>query len=296
MTIAFKKIIRFLHHSKIRFPLLSNYASKKFITLHYKNEIEMYYGKKNSSCCHKSVAFFTVHKAGSEFASSVMRAIAKNSGFECIHYAAYIFSGGKLPLRYDQPGNWSKNLYPQNGYFFGPFRKFHGGIPWLSDNPLIFHIRDPRDVLVSLYYSLKTSHYIPYSNKKAALYMLERRKTTAQMEIDEFVLEEAHRIKSEYLEYFNGFSSHNNICISKYEEMVDNFEAWFLNVCRGIGINESDQLINICHKKRPGKVLESEKSHKRQVTPGDHRRKLSKSTISELDSILKEVLIKCKYD
>jgi hypothetical protein len=47
---------------------------------------------------------------------------------------------------------------------------------------------------------------------------------------------------------------------------------------------------------RPGSVVESEKKHKRQVTPGDHRRKLSKNTISELDSILKEVLIKCRYN
>lgn len=296
MKITFKKFFKILHHSKIRFPILSNYASKKFISFHYKNEIDMFNRKQKSFCYLKSVAFFTVHKAGSEFASSVMRAIAKNSGFECIHYAAYVFSGGKLPLRYDQLGNWSKNLYPQNGYFFGPFRKYHGGIPWLNDNPLIFHIRDPRDVLVSLYYSLKSSHYIPYANKKAALYMLQRRMTTAQMNIDEFVLNEAQRIKSEYLDYFNGFSSHNDICISKYEDMIENFEDWFLTACRGIGVNESDKLIKLCQKMRPGSVVESEKKHKRQVTPGDHRRKLSKNTICELDSILKEVLIKCRYN
>jgi len=279
----------------MRIPVVSSYASSKFISYRYASELALMRGKVSRVSQKNSIAFFTIHKAASVFAGSVLRRMAKLSGYECIHYEACAFAGGQLPYRYDLLGDWSENIYPSKGYFFGPFREYHNAIPWLNNGSIILHLRDPRDVLVSLYYSLRYSHSIPNSNKNVALNMRSTREAISLIDINEFVLDEAPRIKKVYLDYLEGFENLNAVWISKYEEMIGDFAGWLLKACRFLEVENPAKMVETLKGMQSLEVSENKNNHKRQVTPGDHLRKLNADTIYKLDMVLKDVLIKSGY-
>lgn len=295
MNCISQKIIRALHHSRMRIPVVSNYASSKFISNRYANELALMRGKVGRVSQKNSIAFFTIHKAASVFAGSVLRRMAKLSGYKCIHYEACSFAGGELPYRYDLLGDWSEKIYPPKGYFFGPFREYHNALPWLHNGSIILHLRDPRDVLVSLYYSLRYSHSIPNANKNVALNMRSTREAISLIDINEFVLEEAPRIKKVYSNYLEGFANLNSLWISKYEEMIGDFTGWLVKACRFLEVENPAKMVEILKGMQSVEVSENKNNHKRQVTPGDHLRKLNSDTICKLDMALKDVLIKTGY-
>ena len=295
MSSITNKVFRVMHHSKIRIPLISKYASSKFIKHRYADEFSLMRGEAIPNCQKNSVVFFTTHKAASVFAGSVLRRMARLSGYKCIHYEACAFAGGDLPYPYEQYGEWSKSIYPSKGYFFGPFRRFHSSIPWINDGRMILHLRDPRDVLVSLYYSLRYSHSMPHANEKIASHMKATRDEVSKVDINKFVLAEALRIRKEYMDYLDGMAGMNAVWFSKYEDMVEDFEGWLIKASQAMGIENSKWLIKMLMEMQSFSTSENKKNHKRQVQPGDHLRKLDERTIENLNGILEEILLKTGY-
>jgi len=65
MNFISQKIIRALHHSRMRIPVVSSYASSKFISYRYASELALMRGKVSRVSQKNSIAFFTIHKAAS---------------------------------------------------------------------------------------------------------------------------------------------------------------------------------------------------------------------------------------
>jgi len=176
--------------------------------------------------------------------------------------------------------------------FYGPFRGGPAGLAaQLSPARPIIHIRDPRDCLVSLYYSLRYSHPLP--GGAAADDFLQLRRSVETMTIDDFVcgflLDELlcdRRIGSglvRHLQLFRALIERRpDAILSKYEDMVTEFPDWLVAIVEQFGIPidyemiidliaRTDFLVNL-------RVEEDRRNHKRQITPGDHRRKLTAET------------------
>ncbi|WP_395077189.1 sulfotransferase domain-containing protein [Hyphococcus sp.] len=161
----------------------------------------------------------------------------------------------------------------------------------LSRTRTILHLRDPRDVLVSLYFSEIFSH------PSTPTFHPEKdwRDEWRNRPIDDFVLMKA----PEYLERYDRFfelSDKFNLRLKTYEEMVLQPEPYFLDVCRFFKVPESQagEIVSEFTKVAARRPPEDKDNHVRKVTPGDHKEKLAAKTVQELDQSFSHVLRRLK--
>ncbi len=197
---------------------------------------------------------------------------------------------------------------------FGPIRAgaAEPSIPThLEDSSIFMHLRDPRDVLTSLFYSLTYSH-----PKKEKWFNPsdQTRKQWEQEGIDHFVLDKKETYIQRYTMLCEQLLNHPNVVFLKYETMVTDYSTWlkgFLSAFEHIPIpdkrilglfsksrNQLD-LFQQFYKKHKNDFSVSEENvykHRRQITPGDYLRKLKPTTIQTLNEDFEEILIQLGYD
>jgi len=170
-------------------------------------------------------------------------------------------------------------------------------IPDIEKYRPVIMIRDPRDVLVSAYYSYSTSHSVPNDKNKAEEFLALREKIS-KLSVDEYVKEmcsETEEIMSQYVEL-------NNTCpsarVMKYEDMIADFSEWFETLIGHCEWTVSTQLREqIAAQAEKARTPSSEDSsrHRRQVLPGDYKRKLKPETITYLNHQLADCLRSFDY-
>lgn len=162
----------------------------------------------------------------------------------------------------------------------------------LENIKTIFWVRDPRDILVSLYYSFGFSH--PFSpNQMIQKHQHERRKKIQDMELDEYVLKEAPNLKWKFEQIDRLRQQLPNHLFLRYEEMVHDFEPFFRTLSSYTGINQNlyDDMLT---QTRPNQD-EDINSHKRSGKTQGYKEKLKPETIEELNKILATTLKKFNY-
>lgn len=163
---------------------------------------------------------------------------------------------------------------------------------FIVDKKIICMIRDPRDILVSSYYSFGKTH--PFSkNKVLERVQLVQRDRINKMSLDEYVLSEAPN----YQKYFDLCLSLIERCpnhvVLKYEDMVLDFDSFYQQLNEAmpldVGIKEKMFLVS-----RP-KITEDLDSHKRSGQVRGFLDKLRPETTRELDQILQKTLNEFNY-
>lgn len=163
------------------------------------------------------------------------------------------------------------------------------------------HLRDPRDVLVSLFYSHTFSHRKQQGGFDPSD---TQRQSWEARGVDAFVIENSEMVRDQYLRLFNGLSNHPNVIEMRYEEMVSDFENWLPRFLSLFSSYASDparldairtELIAV-YREEFTVSEEDVMAHKRQITPGDHRRKLTLETLATLNETLREVLERMGYE
>lgn len=161
-------------------------------------------------------------------------------------------------------------------------------IPNLDDFKIVLMLRDPRDVLTSYYYYQAFSSY---DNPAQQEYLNARNEEVKNKPIDNWVLEKAPLFKDRYEEYLRKLHGRSNVLFLKYEDMISDFKSWLGKLVDFSGLNLGEEAIESVFKTANFSVEnEDRKSHKRQVTPGDHKRKLKKETIDALNSHFRKIL------
>jgi len=233
-----------------------------------------------------SVAVFSMHRSASTFMIDFLRTLAKKGGMRHGHIDPMLESqkvNQNKPVRHISPG-YAKKLCPTN-MIYGPFRRYLP-FPNIKDYNTVMVLRDPRDVLVSLFYAQVFSHGPPPDPKKKAVY-LEKSRKAKRSGIDKTVLEWAQNMVRIYGVYMEAQKKHK-IPLLTYREMVTNFNVFlrkFLDIC-----DLSEFYDDMLRFDRFGVKKEDAYAHKRQVKPGDHRRKLTKDTIARLDNKLGHIV------
>lgn len=167
----------------------------------------------------------------------------------------------------------------------------------------IFHIlqiRDPRDILVSQYFSFGWIHTDKdWDDAKKA-----ERERIRNMEIDDYVLLDEKDTRPYLLStHLNKLLSQlenkqqDKIILVKYEEMVTDLKQWLSKVIKPFGFENESQVINQTYDKyiHQFQVTEETMTHRRKITPGDHLEKLKPETIEKLNSKYREVLNRFNY-
>ncbi len=250
----------------------------------------------------RRVVAFTVHKAGSMVLHRVLRDICEHNDIE---YHSENGPDPKFPARKIFAGT---DYIAKHTGCFGPIRYF---VPSraLPEAHILLHLRDPRDVLTSMFFSYCFMHRGPEPGNTG------RRKEVADAGIDKFVLDMSSAAAAKYngdygtggpyLEHIGNMAERydrylrevigrpNTLAIS-YEEMVLDFPSWLRKVVSRFELNDSEETYRIVAERyaesvKPG-ASEDIFSHKRKVVPGDYKEKLQPETIAELNRRLRRVL------
>ncbi len=235
-----------------------------------------------------SVVFITMHKAGSSIAGLLFRFYAYAAGYIQASFAEDAKSLGLLENEFCIQ---HAGLLSTPGYYFGPFRGIYvGEMGGFSENRLIVQVRDPRDCICSNYFSISKSHVLPKDEKLKGAFLQMRERMSAKS-IDQYALEGAKNYLQRMLRIKKIVENHPSWRLVKYEDMVLRTEFWGKQAEEFFGVEERGDLdeklkehLNFTVEKEDPNV------HKRQVTPGDHVRKLKPETISAMNETLSPVL------
>jgi Sulfotransferase domain len=187
-------------------------------------------------------------------------------------------------------------------------------IPQPENYDIILHLRDPRDVLVSMFYSYCYIH--PGEVAPNTGY----RQAAAAEGIDAFVLAKASEnsakypgdygtgghvedlignLPKRYRDYIERLFGKPNVVVVKYEDMVADYRGWLSKFIAPFPIGNKPAVIEELVAQSPALFPKRESdvmSHVRHVGPGDHKTKLRPSTIKKLDEIFSETLGALGYE
>ena len=242
----------------------------------------------------RNIVAFTTHKAGSMVLHRVLKDICE---LNRIRY----YSPSKSELPFERMFAGHDFIVRRRGCF-GPIRFF---VPTqaLDEASIILHLRDPRDVLVSMFYSYCYMHAGEIEAHTGY------RKAVAEAGIDQFVLDmvgspfygyrgdygigsrykkHVGNVLDRYQRYLDELLDRPTTIVVSYEQMVLSFPAWLEKIVSAFDPVDPEETRAIVTARHANSVAAGEEdvwSHKRKVTPGDHREKLRPETIQQLDEI-----------
>lgn len=237
-------------------------------------------GKTSMSRLPKSIFCATMHKAGSSIADRILTDICQAKGLKADRISLQLpqspLTEPELFIAY-QDSMVGEGIY--YGVARGPYVK---DMPVIYDLKTIIQVRDPRDCLTSAYFSFRESHVEPTDPEKRKAF-LERRRKLQDLDIDQYARSQAGSYKTRMRVLKNIAESHDDVLVLTYEDMVTQTESWLGRIAEFVGqpITQDlrmalDTKINFAPPK------EDTAQHKRQVSPGDHLRKLTPGTIATI--------------
>jgi len=276
----------------------SPFLHSSYVKLRFPVEIQLLHGDRKATSTHPSIIHFSLNRAASQFTKKLLCRCAKDNGLTPVHLNEYARANDLQFLDRMSEDEFAscRHVFKPQGYCYSAFGGFVRGIPDLEQYLIVLMVRDPRDVLTSLYYSTVFSHSIPADPNKAARFMAYRDQVS-RMTVDEYVLSQTENYGRRYRRYMDELANKPNVHITKYETMIADFPRWLdelLSFCSlTISADERKKLIDEADKSR--NTNEDRTKHRRQVIPGDHCRKLKPDTIDGLNAAFQDVLARYGY-
>lgn len=241
-----------------------------------------------ASCDKPSFFIFSLPKAGSTLLMQMITDVCQLQHIPIVDLATEIFNRGIQPgmLQDDINAIWN-----DKGYAYLGFRSFFPAMNFdFARTKNILLVRDPRDMVVSLYFSLKYSHVEPSQDAGVDNPIAANRERLQKIDIDQYVVGMAQA----YNKYFNDYLIQlptETTRVYRYEDVIFKKKEWledmldFLNI--DIPVADIAGIANK-HDIMPNK--ENPNKHIRQVVPGNYKVHLTKTTINKLNKIFESVL------
>jgi hypothetical protein len=247
------------------------------------------------------IVVFTLHKSASMFIHRQCELLSRLAGID--YHSPNLPASGLNARRLLT----DKTLWSDRHGCFAPIR-FFVDIPRLEEYQVILHLRDPRDVLVSMFYSYCFLHAgeIPPNTGY--------RRDVAERGIDAFVLAKASERSGEirgdygsgghiedlignvpqrYRDYLGRLLGKPHVTLVRYEEMVTDYRGWLEKFIAPFPVADQPRHVKELAREAPYLFPKRERdaaSHIRHVSPGDYREKLKPSTIRRLNDIFAPTL------
>lgn len=253
----------------------------------------------NSRSKPPSVIFYTTHKCASVFVNNLLNRITKHSDYQVKDYASAIWRLGNqidvgspyenfLEEAYDQ-------LYKTRGEIYAPQRK-PLDFPGREHLKHIFFLRDPRDVLVSAYYSFGYSHGIPKAEKQKKKFQETREKIRDQG-IDDYACEAAMNwLLPLYNQYRYLLESSNSYLYLTYDNFKDDTNYFIHQISDFLNVDVPEKEIQeIANEASPVQKNQDIMRHKRSGLSQQYLQELESDTIQKLNELFAEVLSYWKF-
>ncbi len=236
-----------------------------------------------------------VRKSGSSVLNSIVQALAEQNGLNYVDVAGKLFEAGVPVPEWQADPSLIEIVEPGNVY--GGFRNaptaFYPAQSFRRGRKILM-VRDPRDALVSEYFSNAYSHSIPKGGDLRED-MLSLREAALHASIDQYVLDMAPSLRRVLRQYM--VIAHDANCrLFRYEDVFLQKRRLIEEICVFFGWTLPPQAAdNIL---RWADVLPTEErptEFVRRVTPGDHREKLSGKVIERLNTLFAEEMAHYGY-
>ncbi len=238
-----------------------------------------------------TVYAFSLPKAGSVLLDSIVHALSDHVGVTYVSLMGKFFNMGLAEK--DVPETTS-GVFADYGYCFGGFRAYPKTfeIPNLSMRESILLVRDPRDMVVSHYFSMRSSHPNPGKALTTSRTSLPRRDKALVMSADAYALGLADYYVRQFDRYIDIIDANRErFTLFRYEDIIFNKRSWVADICNAYDWDVAPRVINkIADKNDIVPRAENEAKHVRQVTPGDGVRKLRQETIETLNDLFAKQL------
>ena len=231
----------------------------------------------------QSILFFTTYKCASSFAGEIINELTANAGYKHVNFDSYFYHLEKdTDIEYEKI--FSKNVFRASGFIYGPMRNYQP-IPGIKQYKTLLILRDPRDVLVSHYYSAKYSHEVSTTK------MLQKRRMTQGQDIDEFVLERLEEFAIIYEQYKLNILPLEGTIFVRYEDMISNPKDFIIKLYKILKINVDIEHIEEIVKNRMAMPKREDKySHRRSGKSGQYLEKLNSKTVKTINTRLADVI------
>jgi hypothetical protein len=247
-------------------------------------------------------AFFIlgVRKSGSSVLNAMCAALSHSNNYKYVDVAGTMFHNNLTAQSWINDPVINELLTEGNVY--GGFRTmpfaFSKSNVFLTAKKVLL-IRDPRDALVSEYFSNAYSHAIPAASGDGAevtRQMTELRQKALETNIEDSVISMAAPLNRTIMGY-SSVCRDDSTLLLKYENVILHKRQLIGSLCTHFGWNANEELITrILSWADVIPSKEDKKAFVRKVVPGDHKEKLSQKTIEQLNRILKPAMDLLGYD
>lgn len=288
------------HIEKFRKSRLGQWLEGYYLSWRFRKEKALYSGKRLSGSNRPSILHFSVNKAATQHTKEVLKSLTKPEGLVPIDYNDYAFHSRKPFLDHltAQEMKGYQHLFNPKGYLYSVFGGFVQDIPDLSRYKVILMVRDPRDILVSDYFSITKSHPEPSKEGDKNPAFLERRSQSQSMPIDAFVLSEAPQYHTRLTTYLQHLKDKPNVLTLRYEDMITDYKFWLESIVHFLELSPNPKVTKklLQSRQRGFTVKENPSSHHRKGVHGDFLEKLKPETISNLNAQFKDILTQWSYE
>jgi hypothetical protein len=235
-----------------------------------------------------------VRKSGSTITNNICKAIAATNDRCFVELGDTFFWNNVRTREWQDDPAVAGILRP--GVIYGGLRDAPVclfGVPAFREGPKLLLVRDPRDALVSEYFSNAYSHPIPEKTGEfdnTAAQMKEAREKARSSALADYVLNEAKHFRRTLKLYLPVLEMPNTLVL-KYEDVILRKAELIRAMAAHFGLAAPDAQISAILAWAD--VIPSEEDPRafiRRVVPGDHVSKLSPETIAAVNTILEEPL------
>jgi len=242
----------------------------------------------------QSAIVFTTHKCASTFIDKTFSKFEAHSEYVVRRYARAL---GKMNSRLDV-GSANEvfyaraydRLFKARGEIYVPHRK-PVDFPGRAEFRHVFFLRDPRDVLVSAYYSFGFSHPLP-GGVRVKHEFLEERKRIQDQGIDRYAIEAStHWLLPVYEEYRRFRETAAASIYLKYDDFKDDTEGFLWAVADFLEIELPQKTVQeLAESASPVQAQVNVSRHKRSGRSGQYLHELSSDTVEFLNTTFADIL------
>lgn len=227
-----------------------------------------------------------VRKSGSSLMNMVLTDLAEANGWPVVLLPDKAFAAG---YRYpDWNGNPELFKILRRGNLYAGFRDAPSGLfgrPAFKDAKKVLLVRDPRDALVSEYFSSAYSHRLPEQRAEGSL-IAQRRQEALQQSVEEYALAQARQL-NRTIDAYRPMLSDPNLRLFRYEEVIFDKASWIARIAEHFGWEAPEEVVaRILAEHDIVPAAEQPTAFVRKVVPGDHREKLSATGLRQLNAQL----------
>ena len=240
-----------------------------------------------------------VKKSGSSLLNSMAAAIAQDNGYAMVDVAGTFFNQNVVLKDWMTDPAVSSLL--AGGNLYGGFRSlptYLATTNFFKNQTKLLMVRDPRDAVVSEYFSLAYSHSIPATSEEGgevSRRMASARERMQATDLDTAVLQLAPGLNKVLNDYI-GLIVDPKTRILRYEDVILDKPRMIQEIADQFGWTiTQDQIKRILNWADVVPTEENKHKFVRKVVPGDHREKLSAATIASLNATFSKAMAAFGY-